>query len=286
MQKIQILHLDTHAFQYKLKQDMTPLQLMDLFCISKKKWNQYPFKNNQTTSIQYDTVLKKDSICTHTFTPMNYYAYSEESIEILYEDTICIVVNKPPFLLVHDDGNDTDTLQNRVNSYLFESGWPFSAQAIHRIDYETSGILLFSKFPFFQGLLDKQFERHDVIKEYYALVEGRLPFKDKTIDSPISRNRHVSNAMIVHPKGKRSISHIHVEKIKKNTLVKVKIDTGRKHQIRVHMASIHHPIINDPIYGHVIDDRGLLLQNFHLKFYQPVLNEWIDIQIDLDPRMK
>ena len=198
-----------------------------------------------------------------------------------------IAVYKPPFLLVHDDGNTKDTLQTRVNYYLEQEGWPYASQAIHRIDYECSGIVLFSKFPFFQGMWDSLIESHDCIKEYYTMVEGILPFQKKTIRKPISRNRHNAKAMIVHPKGKESITHVQVlKKYKNSTLCKVRIETGRKHQIRVHMSSISHPIINDPIYGHMYNKDGLYLQNFHMEFVHPILKEKVNIEIQKDKRIK
>ncbi|MCF0106730.1 MAG: RluA family pseudouridine synthase [Holdemanella sp.] len=283
---IKILHVDAYSFQYQLKKDIYLYQLMELFSISKKRWNQYAFKNNKIENIQSNTLLEKDSICCHTFKKDDYYAYSDKDIDIIYEDTICIAVNKPAFLLVHSDGNEKDTLQNRVDAYLYEKGWPFSSQPIHRIDYETSGIILFCKYPFFQGLFDQQFLSHSIVKEYYCVVQGRIAWNTKTIDAPISRNRHKANCMIIHPKGKVSISHFTVLERNTNTLLKVKIDTGRKHQIRLHLSSINHPIINDNLYGTVIDNRGLLLQNFHLKFKHPLDNQWIDLKLDMDPRFK
>ena len=281
LQDIKIIEINEYTFQFQLKKDCTVSDLLDCFHISRKKWNQNTFRNNKSIKEPY----LKDSICTIDFFQEELKERIEKPIQVLYEDLYIIAIYKPPFLLVHDDGNQKDNLQNRINQYLFEQGWPYQSQAIHRIDFETSGIVLFSKFPFFQGLLDSLLESHDVIKEYYALVQGMVPFQKKTVKASISRNRHNAKAMMVNKNGKRAISHIEVISKKANcTLCKVRIETGRKHQIRVHFSSIGYPIINDSLYGTVLDSRGLLLENAHMEFNHPITLKRVNIQIPLDKR--
>lgn len=187
-------------------------------------------------------------------------------VEILFEDETLIVANKPSFLLVHSDGNGNDTLQARVNGYLQLKGYSLWAQAIHRIDYETSGLVLFCKHPFFQSYYDKKMEFHNIQKTYIAIVNKNTNYKNKKVTSYISRNRHDAKKMITTSKGKECISIFNtLLNFGKYSLLRVEIKTGRKHQIRVQCQSLKHPIINDPLYGKRINDEGLYLQSYCIK---------------------
>ncbi len=191
---------------------------------------------------------------------------SFEPVHIIYEDKTLLVVNKPSFLLVHSDGNTKDTLQARVNGYLQLNGYSLWAQAIHRIDYETSGLVLFCKHPFFQSYYDKKMENHEIKKEYIAIVSKNTSYKNKEIISYISRDRHNAKKMIINPKGKKCISIFNtILNFDTYSLIRVEIKTGRKHQIRVQCQSLKHPIINDPLYGEIINKDGLYLQSNKIK---------------------
>ncbi|MBQ0066182.1 MAG: RluA family pseudouridine synthase [Firmicutes bacterium] len=207
-------------------------------------------------------------------------------LEIVYEDETLLVVNKPAFILVHSDGNDTENLQDYVNAYLFDQGWPHKAQAIHRLDYETSGLLLFCKNPFFQAYYDALFASSHPEKEYYALVKKNFPFKEKEIKSAIGRDRHDARKMRISPSGKEATSYItRIQLGKDSSLLNVKITTGRKHQIRVHLASLGFPILNDSLYGMQMDSSGLLLQHHKISFFLPD-DTRLNLEIPLDIRIQ
>lgn len=236
-----------------LKYTTTPQELFEAFSISKahKKY----LKIDESKKIIYFQYPK--NLCNASYKP----------VTILYEDPSLIVAFKPPFMLVHSDGNNTDNLQDSVNGYLEMQGYPYKAQAIHRIDYETSGLVLFCKHPFFQAYYDKNMQNHAIQKEYIALVQGKTHFKNKKVVTYISRDRHNAKKMIIHPNGKECISIFTTLKNYENTsLIQVRILTGRKHQIRVQCQSLHHPILNDPLYGKIIDHSGLLLQSHRIQF--------------------
>ena len=211
--------------------------------------------------------------------------YYPEDIDILYEDNYCIAVNKPAFLLIHSDGQTYDTLQARVNYYLQENQWPYYAQAVHRIDYETSGIVLFCKMPLLQNYFDMQFRDHTTIKQYIAVVEGNFPHKKIDIRNRIARDRHNANKMRVGKTGKESWTHIEkIKTIQNETLLLATIHSGRKHQIRVHLSHMGYPIKNDALYGHKKNQQALCLESYHLAFQQPFTSKVIDIYAPVDSR--
>lgn len=208
-------------------------------------------------------------------------------VPIVYEDDWCLAANKKPFMLVHSDGNEEDTLTARVNAYLIQNGARFPAQPVNRIDYEASGLVLFSKHPLAKAFLDAQFEDGTAKKEYLAVVDGRVENREIDINNPIGRNRHEGDQMMVYKKGKPA--HTHISRLKlfdDKTLVKAQITTGRKHQIRVHLSNIGYPIMNDALYGLVRNKKGLMLQAYRLHFLQPFTKDPIDLELDMDTRFK
>lgn len=212
-----------------------------------------------------------------------YYA----GIPIVYEDDWCLAANKKPFMLVHSDGNDPDSLTARVNAHLQSENARFPAQPVNRIDYEASGLVLFAKHPLAKAFLDEQFENGTAKKEYLAVVDGRVDNREIDINNPIASNRHEANKMMVWKKGKPA--HTHISRLKlfdDKTLVKADITTGRKHQIRVHLANLGYPIMNDPLYGIVRNKKGLMLQAYKLDFLQPFTKEPVNLELDMDTRFK
>lgn len=273
IKKIQIIHT---RIQFELNQDMTIQEFYNIFHISKTRKKFFQIRPT-------DQFLKKDTL----YTIQSYIERSQtqcfNEVDIVYEDDICLIVNKPCNLLIHDDGNTQDTLTSRVNAYLVDS--PFDALPIHRIDKDTTGLVFYCKHPFFQSFFDNQIENHIIQKEYLAIVQGNFPKKTMHINQPIARDRHNAKKMMVHKNGKEAISDItKIKTINNQSLLKIKIKTGRKHQIRVHLSSIQYPIINDELYGNIIDDRKLLLQSYSLTFYSPLTKEMIQVKAYIDPR--
>lgn len=209
------------------------------------------------------------------------------AVPVVYEDDWCLVANKKPFLLVHGDGNSEDSLTARVNSWLASNGAIYPAQPVNRIDYEASGLVLFSKHPLAQARLAEQFENGTAKKEYLAVIDGRVQNREIDINNPISRNRHEAEKMMVYKKGKPAHTHITRLKLQDDkSLVKADISTGRKHQIRVHLAHLGYPIMNDPLYGIVRNNKGLMLQAYRLGFETPFDREPVNIELDMDTRFK
>lgn len=173
---------------------------------------------------------------------------SDEPISIIYEDEHFVIVKKSESLLVYDDGNLKDSLTSRVQAHYQKMNYQFPVLPAHRIDEETSGMILYAKHPLALSYLSYLFESKNIKKVYECLVEGVIVKQKGTINRPIGKDRH-DNMMRVSLNGDDAITHyevIHVEG--NNSRLNVMIETGRKHQIRVHLSHLGYPIIGDRSY--------------------------------------
>ncbi len=200
--------------------------------------------------------------------------------EIVYEDEHLIVVNKPLGLVVHPGvGNPDMTLVNGL-LYHFDSlsDNDIRPGIVHRIDKDTTGLLVVAKNNKVHDLLSEMIKSRELKREYIALVHGNITHTTGTIDAPIGRDKNNRQQMCVTDKNsKHAVTNFEVlEKVLDFTLIKCILDTGRTHQIRVHMQYINHPIVGDMIYGRrkTIGDVQLL-HAFRLTFKHPVTNEEI-----------
>jgi 23S rRNA pseudouridine1911/1915/1917 synthase len=174
-------------------------------------------------------------------------------LDILYEDRDVLVINKPAGLVVHPaPGHPTGTLVNAVLHHVpnIAIGGTNRPGIVHRLDKDTSGVMVIAKTDRAQQSLVNQWQSRTVIKEYIALVAGVIEEEEATIDAPIARDPGNRQRMTTLRAGKNAVSHVFVtERFPAMTFVRVAIETGRTHQIRVHLAFIRHPIIGDVVYG-------------------------------------
>jgi len=188
-------------------------------------------------------------------------------LDILYEDADCIVVNKPQGLVVHPaPGHDGGTL---VNALLHHAKGQLSAingvirpGIVHRIDKDTSGVLVVAKTNEAHLSLAEQIKEHSVTREYLCLAYGRFREDCFTVDKPLSRHPKDRKKIAVSPDGRNAVTHVTVlRQFSDWALLACRLETGRTHQIRVHLSSLGHPVVGDPVYG-VKNDR--LAKKFHL----------------------
>ena len=171
-------------------------------------------------------------------------------LEIVHEDGDILVINKPPGLVVHPGaGNPEGTLLNALLNHASALAALPRAGIVHRLDKDTSGLMVVAKTERARQHLIEQLQEHSVEREYLTIVNGVM-VAGGTIDAPIGRHRTQRTRMAVSDRGKPAVSHYRVmKKYRAHTLVQVKLESGRTHQIRVHMAHLHYPVVGDPVYG-------------------------------------
>ena len=208
-------------------------------------------------------------------------------LDIVYEDADIIVVNKGNGVVVHPaPGNYHGTLVNGLlyHSKLSDINGEFRPGIVHRIDADTTGLLVIAKNNKAHMNLAKQMENKTTYRKYLALVWGVIPNDTGEIDAPIGRSNKDRKKMAINPDGKGAITHFRVLKRFKNaSLVELKLETGRTHQIRVHMEYIGHPVVNDPVYGRrkLIDDSGQCLHAKELGFVHPTTGKYMEFDSEL-----
>lgn len=183
---------------------------------------------------------------------MTYGVEPEEgSIEILYEDDYMLVLNKPAYQLVHPTGQTTKgTLANYLAYHLQQQGVITTIRPVHRLDRETSGCVIFAKDDRSQFILEQQLKDRTLKRVYWALVKGIVHPPAATIDFPIGFHPTMANRRAVREKGDPAITHYHtLHNFSETSLVELRLDTGRTHQIRVHLAHIGYPLLGDGMYG-------------------------------------
>ena len=211
-------------------------------------------------------------------------------LDIIYEDDDILVVNKQKGMVVHPgNGNLDGTLVNAVLNHckcnLSGIGGEIRPGIVHRLDKDTSGLIVIAKNDKAHINLSKQIQDRKVKKIYTALVRGIIPEDTATIDMPIGRSNTDRKKMAVRKDGKEAITHIKViKRYEKYTLIRVKIDTGRTHQIRVHMAEIGYPVVGDEVYSNGKNEfnvHGQMLHSTSLDFIHPITGKQMHFEAPL-----
>ncbi len=237
--------------------------------------NGYSLKENDVIKIKdltVDTSVKAEEI----------------PLDILYEDDDIIVVNKKSGMVVHPgNGNYTGTLVNALMAYtddLSDEGGSERVGIVHRIDKDTSGILLIAKTNEAHRILSDGFKNKTIHRKYIALVHGIIDNNRGKIDAPIGRSKIDRKKMCVTDENsKKAVTTFTVlERLNNATLLELVLETGRTHQIRVHMQYIGHPVVNDPVYSNhkIINDYGQMLHAAYLGFEHPITGKFMEFEVE------
>ena len=243
--------------------------------------------NGRNTKASYKTKIN-DEITIKEEEPKKIDIVAQDiPIEVLYEDNDIIVVNKPKGMVVHPangnlDGTLVNAIMNLCEDTLSGIGGEIRPGIIHRLDKDTSGVIIVAKNDIAHINISNQIKNRETKKIYMALVRGVIKENEATINMPIGRSKKDRKKMAVTKDGKEAITHFNVlKRYEKFTLVEIKIDTGRTHQIRVHMAEIGYPVVGDYIYSNGKNPFGVEGQMLHAKrieFVHPRTGEEMKVE--------
>ncbi len=250
--------------------------------------NGYILVNNKNVKASY-SVKENDVITIMDYEEDIDVIPQDIPLDIVYEDEYLLVVNKPSGMVVHPaPGNYKDTLVNALMYHcnnLSSVNGSIRPGIVHRIDADTSGLLLVAKNDKVHDDLARQISEKSVVRKYICLVHGIISEDTATIDAPIGRDANNRKKMCVTgDNSKEAVTHIKVlERYNDETLIECTLETGRTHQIRVHMAYINHPVVNDPVYGYnKLDDKnfGQMLHAKEIGFVHPITHEFMDFKVE------
>lgn len=248
--------------------------------ISKMIDDEFILVNNKKTKANYKVKDNDIILIKENYTVTTDILPEKMDLDIVYEDDDIIIINKPSGMVVHPgNGNYSQTLVNGLMYYtncLSDINGEVRPGIVHRIDKDTSGLIIIAKNNKSHEILSKYFQEKTITRNYIALIKGELSSNSATIDAPIGRSEIDRKKMAVTSKNSKSaITHLEVlKRYKGYTLVKLKLDTGRTHQIRVHMSYIGHPVYNDPVYTNdKCSEFGQFLHSYSMEFIHPITNE-------------
>lgn len=218
----------------------------------------------------------------------NIFEPQDIPVHVVYEDADLLIVNKQPFLVVHPTkGHPSGTLANGIAKLFLDEGLDIKIRFINRLDRDTSGLMMIAKNPYAQTVISEQMIADEVVKEYTALVMGRLEKDKGTINAKIGLENEEDIERKVLENGKPCVTHYQViERFKNASLVKIRLETGRTHQIRVHFKHIGHSLFGDLLYGgnhDIINRQALHCSRMVFKLARP--SKEIELKAELPEDM-
>ena len=236
------------------------------------------------------SVKKGDLIEVKIEEDMANFETQDLNLEILYDDFDIIMVNKPPFMVVHPTKSHYDkTIANGVTDYIIKNNEKVKVRFVNRLDMNTSGLVIVAKNAYAHHTLSVDMGENKVEKTYITVVKGIVENDSGTINQPIYRPTEDSIKRVIDERGQASVTHYKVlDRLNDATILEVKLETGRTHQIRVHIEYIGHGIIGDELYGYVDEEliNRQALHAYSLEFNQPRTKEKLNFKADIPEDMK
>ena len=286
------IEFETNKLVYRVSPEEVGMSMLEVLCNSMDVSSRMIRRAKDGKSIQLNgypvsvnaKVRKNDVISVLLEQEPNIFPPQDIPIEVVFENQDLLVVNKQPYFVVHPTkGHPDGTIGNGIAKHFAEAGFDGKIRFINRLDRDTSGLLLVAKNGYAQQIISNQMQADEVEKRYMALVHGILEKDADTINLPIGRPNPEDLRRAVMADGQDSITHYEVvERYENATLVKIRLETGRTHQIRVHFSHLGHPLIGDELYGcpsEMIQRQAL--HSYFLRFKLPRTHEWVDLEADL-----
>jgi len=287
----------THLLEYIAVSSDAGMKLMDVLhqrmnlsgrMIRRSKKEKAIRLNAQRVSLS-SRIRTGDLITIEMAMEKNIFDPEEIPVDVVYEDADLLIVNKQPFLVVHPTkGHPFGTLANGIANYFLNEGLDIKIRFINRLDRDTSGLMMIAKNPFAQTVISDQMIAKTVTKEYLAIVHGHITEDKGTINAPIGLENEEDIERKVLENGKACVTHFEVVKrIEGATLVRIQLETGRTHQIRVHFRHLGHPLFGDVLYGgeqEQIDRQALHCTR--MVFELPRSGKHIELEAEMPEDMK
>lgn len=265
------------------------IDLLEYFHLGKEKIKGLIFYLNDE-KVSKTSVLKINDILLVEYQDSIDFIPEDKKLDILFEDEHILIVNKPKGMLVHPDSKDkVGTLVNIISNYYHKTNQNISVKYLHRIDMDTTGIVVFAKDILTAAKLGREIANHSFLRRYLCIASGKFDSDNGVYNFPIAENRYIANKKRVSPTGKEAITHYKVllRLRKKMNLCLVELQTGRTHQIRVHFSHTGHPLIGDSLYNgstNLIDRQAL--HSYEVDFIHPIKNERVYVKCDLPKDMQ
>ncbi|WFD11354.1 RluA family pseudouridine synthase [Tepidibacter hydrothermalis] len=288
-QRYNLISYQVQDEELKLKKVLLDKLNMSVRFINKMKKDRNILVNSKYQTLSYQTKIG-DLIEVKIDEESNHFEPQDLDTQVLYEDFDIMMINKPPYMVVHPTKSHKDkTIANGIMFYLKDKKEDPRIRFVNRLDMNTSGLLIVAKNAYAHHLLSQDMNENKITKKYIAIVKGVIKEDFGTIDQPIYRETEDSIKRIVDERGQKSVSHFKViERLEDATIVEVILETGRTHQIRVHLSHLGYGIIGDELYGY--EDESLIkrqaLHAYKLEFNQPRTKEKIDFKAEIPDDMK
>ena len=266
---------------YLIKEKIKLRDYLESFYLSKSKIYKLFFEKkiylNDELARESD-LLNPGDIISISYDEEVDYRESNSIPEILYEDDYLLIVNKPSHILIHNEKDNTDSLSNMVAKYYKDNNISLNVRFAHRIDYDTTGVVIYCKDILTLSYFSHMIEEHKIRRTYFLLCENKLPNVKGSITLPIGSDRHNNNHYLVTKNGKYAKTNYElIREYDGFSSYKVNLETGRTHQIRVHFSHLKAPLLGDKLYGgkNVLD--RCALHSWSVEFIHPVTKEKITV---------
>lgn len=271
------------SFDYKIKEEMNIRDYLLSFYLAKSKVYKLFLENRvliNNLPVKENYLLKIGDVLTIQLDEDIDYTPQNGNIEVLYEDPYYLIINKPRGLIIYEDSKDKlGTVSNLVAGYYKKMGYHYNIRFCHRLDTETTGVLVLCKDILCHSYMNHLISIHEIKREYHLLCQGHLDNKIGRINLPIGHDRHNSKKMVITKSGSFAITNYELLKeFKSYSYVKAILETGRTHQIRLHFSKIGHPLLGDVLYGGDTKYmKYVALHSYKVKFYHPIYKKEIEV---------